>query len=154
MRGEVYLLTRNVVIEGEDVDGWGCSILTTQIRDRDSNDQLAGSLFWNNVEVSNCSQKNTLHAAVRFESVTDGLSAIDNSVVHGGLAWLLFVSDSKNIEVTNTAFIGARAVGVNILSVTNVHLDGVFVADVERRDDISKLDGAVDKEACFAFCSY
>jgi hypothetical protein len=59
MRGEVYLLTRNVVIEGEDVDGWGCSILTTQLRDSNSNDQLAGSLFWNNVEVSNCSQKNT-----------------------------------------------------------------------------------------------
>jgi hypothetical protein len=32
MRGEVYLLTRNVVIEGEDVDSWGCSILTTEIK--------------------------------------------------------------------------------------------------------------------------
>jgi hypothetical protein len=35
-----------------------------------------------------------------------------------------------------------------------VHLDGIFVADVQRRDDISDLDGAVDKEGCVAFCSY
>ena len=32
MRGEVILLSRNIVIEGEDVDGWGGSILTTDLR--------------------------------------------------------------------------------------------------------------------------
>jgi cell migration-inducing and hyaluronan-binding protein len=153
MRGEVYLLSRNVVIEGEDVDSWGCSILTTEIKAQ-NNKQLAGSLFWNNVEVSNCSQKDTLHSAVRFEGVTTGTSEINNSSVHGGLAWLLYITSSKNINVKNTSFIGARAVGVNLHSITNVHLNGVFVGDVQRRDYVSNLDGAVDKEACFAFCSY
>ena len=29
MRGEVILLTRNIQIEGEDLDDWGCTIVTT-----------------------------------------------------------------------------------------------------------------------------
>jgi len=28
MRGEVRLLNRNIRIQGEDIDGWGCTILT------------------------------------------------------------------------------------------------------------------------------
>jgi hypothetical protein len=154
MRGEVLLLTRNVQVEGEDVDAWGCSILTTEIRARDSNKFLAGALLWDNVEVSNCSQRDSERAAVRFEGATTGPSEINNSVVHGGLAWLLLISSSKNIDVNNSSFIGARAVGVNLKSITNVHLDGVFVGDVQRRDYVSSLDGAVDKEGCVAFCSY
>jgi polygalacturonase len=31
MRGEVLLLTRNIIIEGEDIESWGCNIVTSDI---------------------------------------------------------------------------------------------------------------------------
>ena len=33
MRGEVVLLSRNIRIDGNDVDGWGCTILNTDLDD-------------------------------------------------------------------------------------------------------------------------
>jgi hypothetical protein len=96
---------------------------------------------WNNVEVYNCSQQNTEHAAVRFEGAITGPSAIENSVVHGSLAWSLLVTSSNNISIKDSAFVGSRAVGVNLNSVTNVHLDGCFVGDVVERPEFSGLDG-------------
>ena len=106
-----------------------------------------------NVEARNCSQRDTYKAAVRFEGALGGPSQIRNSVVHGGLAWLLYIASSSNVDVKDSSFIGARAVGVNLHSVRNVHLDGVFVADVEERE-LTSIDSAVDKRACVAFCSY
>ena len=70
------------------------------------------------------------------------------------MMWSLYIASSNNINIKDSSFIGARAVGVNLRSISNVHLQGVFVADVRRRDEISDLDGAIDKEACIAFCSY
>jgi hypothetical protein len=155
MRGEVILLTRNIKIKGEDEDGWGGSILTAELRDpNDSKKFLAGQMVWDNVEVYNCSQQNTEHAAVRFEGAITGPSTIKNSVVHGSLAWSLLVTSSNNIDIKDSAFVGSRAVGVSLNSVTNVHLDKCFVGDVVSRPEFSGLDGQVDKEACYAFCSY
>ena len=112
-----------------------------------------GSMTLDNVEVRNCSQRDTYKAAIRFEGAIGGPSMIRDSVVHGSLAWSLLVSSSSNVEVIDSSFIGSRAVGVNLHSVRNVHLDGIFVADVEERE-ITSLDKAVDRRACVAFCSY
>ena len=129
MRGEVVLLSRNVQIEGEDVDSWGGSVLTTQLRDGGDN-LLSGSLTWDNVQVRKCSQRDTHRAAVRFEGAAERESKISNSVVHDGLAWLLYIANSYHVDVKDSSFIGARAVGVNLHTVGDVHLDNVFVADV------------------------
>ena len=76
-----------------------------------------------------------------------------NSVVHHSEAWALYISSSKNIDVSTSDFIGAKAIGVNLNSVTNVHLDEIFVADVTKRV-WTAMDNMLDKEACVAFCSY
>jgi len=73
--------------------------------------------------------------------------------VHHSLAWSLYIDSSANIEVTDSSFVMAKAIGVNLHSITNVHLDGVFVGDVTERV-ITALDDFLDKRACFAFCSY
>jgi hypothetical protein len=154
MRGEVILLSRNIQIIGDDTDGWGCSVLTAELRDpNDSKKFLAGQMILDSVEVYNCSQRNTDHAAIRFEGAITGPSEIRNIAVHGSMAWPFYVYSSNNINVKDSSFIGGRQVGANLRSISNVHLQGVFVADIRRRDEISNLDGAVDKEACFAFCS-
>lgn len=134
MRGEVRLLTRNVKIVGEATnDKWGGNVLTMDRMEFDGSFRAATTQL-DNVEISGCSQENTFHAAVRFESTgSSEQSWMKNSVVHHSEAWALYISSSKNIDVSTSDFIGAKAIGVNLNSVTNVHLDEIFVAHVTKR---------------------
>ena len=113
-----------------------------------------GTTQLDNVEVSQCSQENTYNAAIRFESTGEnGDSYVKNTVVHNSQAWALLLDSSKNIEIRDSDFIGARAVGVNLKSISNVVMDGLFVADVIKREWTGG-DKTLDKEACVAYCSY
>ena len=96
MRGEVILLTRNVKVVGEDADGWGGQILITDMFES-SGTWRKGSIVFDNVEVENCSQRNTFKAAIRFEGAIGGWSSITNSVVHNSLAWSISVFKSNNV---------------------------------------------------------
>ena len=153
-RGEVRLLTRNVKVVGhDDGDNWGGNVLTTDRMEFDGTVRL-GTTQFDSVEVSKCSQENTYNAAIRFESTGGtGNSWIKNSVVHDSMAWSLLITGSKDIRVESSDFIGARAVGVNLVSISGVHLDDIFVGDVIKREWTGG-DGSIDKEACVAFCSY
>ena len=44
------------------------------------------------------------------------------------------IDSSKNIVVENSDFIGARAVGINLKSISNVKMDGLFIGDVAKRE--------------------
>jgi len=73
MRGEVLLLSRNIKIVGEDVDGWGCQIVTSDATEIDSTGQIHmryGQTIIDSVEVHNCSQTDTYKSAIRFEGAT------------------------------------------------------------------------------------
>lgn len=133
-RGEVRLLSRNVrVVGNDDGDNWGGNILTTDRMEFDGTIRM-GTTQFDNVEVAKCSQENTWNAAIRFESTGEtGASFIKNSVVHDSMAWSLLIDSSKNIVVENSDFIGARAVGVNLKSISNVKMDGLFIGDVSKR---------------------
>ena len=107
-----------------------------------------------NVEISNCAQKNTFKAAIRFESTGyTGLSFVKNSVVHSSEAWSLYISSSRNILIDSSDFIGAKSVGINLNSVVDVKVNNCFIADVSSRVWTAG-DNMLDKEACVAFCSY
>lgn len=54
MRTEVVLLSRNVKIQGEDVDGWGGQVLTTDMFEIDGTWRKGVTIF-DNVQVYNCS---------------------------------------------------------------------------------------------------
>jgi hypothetical protein len=67
VRGEVRLLTRNIKVVGnENSDDWGGNILTMDRMEFDGSARYATTQL-DSVEVSYCSQKNTYHAAIRFE---------------------------------------------------------------------------------------
>lgn len=53
MRGEVAILTRNVVIQGTGEDAWGCQILTTDMLDYEDNNLVTrrGVTVFDSVEV-------------------------------------------------------------------------------------------------------
>ena len=151
MRGEVVLLNRNIKIQGEDVDGWGGQVFVSDYFETDGT-WRKGQLVFDNVQVYNCSQQDTFKAAIRFEGAIGGASTISNSVVHNGLGWSLSVFRANNVHVTDSAFIGALAVGVHLDNVRNVTLTNSFVGDVQPRRFNSQ--NLVDKEACVAICSY
>jgi len=80
MRAEVLLLTRNVKIYGSvSSDNWGCSILTSDYSD--GTFMRAGSTIFDNVEIFNCSQYDTLKAALRFDGAKLGVSSITRSTI-------------------------------------------------------------------------
>jgi len=66
-RGEVILLTRNVRIVGHDTDSWGGQIVVADSLELDGT-MRTGQLLMENVEVYNCSQRNTFKSAIRFEN--------------------------------------------------------------------------------------
>lgn len=152
MRGEVILLSRNVRILGDDTDSWGGQIVVSD-NVEDTGVQRSGHLIMDHVEVYNCSQINTFKSAIRFEGVNNLTQVVTNSAVHGSLAWSLSAQYSSNIFVENSAFIGARAVGVNVISSQNVTINNIIVGDVIVREDVTGFN-MVDKEACIVICGY
>lgn len=106
-----------------------------------------------NVEVYNCSQRNTFKSAIRFEAALLKWSYVRNSVVHGSIAWGLSAQYSRNILVEHSSFIGARAVGVNVITSRNVTLNGIIVGDVRKRLEL-EMHKMVDKESCVSICAY
>jgi len=54
MRGEVYLLSRNVKIQGNDTETWGCQIVTSDFIEITAVIRK-GNTFMDNVEIYNCS---------------------------------------------------------------------------------------------------
>lgn len=155
-RGEVRLLNRNIRIVGDqETEGeWGCNILTTDRTDFDGT-QRKGYAKFDSVEVARCSQKDTYKAAIRFENTGSNSeqSFIKNSVVHDSEAWSLYISNSRDIQVESSDFIGSKQVGVNLRSITDCRINDIFVADVRSRVNEAG-DNYVDKEACVAYCSF
>jgi hypothetical protein len=57
MRGEVLLLTRSIVIAGQDIESWGGQIVTSDVMEFVNGEikNRAGQLFMDHVEIYNCS---------------------------------------------------------------------------------------------------
>ena len=68
-----------------------------------------GHLIMDHVQVENCSQKDTLKSAIRFDGAfgsSKTSSSITNCAVHNGLARGLIIDGSNNIKVHNSHFVG------------------------------------------------
>ena len=149
------MLTRNIKVYGEDADGWGGQIMATDLMEGDGT-MREGYLIMDNVQVYNCSQKDTFKSAIRFDGAygsSNTSSSITNCAVHNGLDWGLSILGSRNIKVHNSHFVGWRAVGVRIDTASNITFTDNFVGDVRRRK-LNVLGMFIDKEACIAYGSY
>ena len=146
------LLSRDIKIQGEDVDGWGGQVLATDIFETDGT-WRKGSLMFDHVQVYNCSQKDAYHSGMRWEGAMGGYSRVSNSTVHSGLDWGVMIWDSNNVELLSNTIVGFRAIGMNLDKFRNCTIDGNFIGDVKGRG-IEFIDMTVDKEACVAYSSY
>jgi len=107
MRGEVVLLSRNVRIIGNDSDSWGGQIVVSDSLEMDGTFREA-QLMMDNVELYNCSQRNTQKAAIRFELTSTKWHSVTNTVIWGGDAWGISVVDSANVYMDKTTVLMGR----------------------------------------------
>ena len=71
MRGEVVLLSRNIVIQGDNSNSWQGQFVTadaTQIDATGNSVTLSGLTILDGVELYNMGQHNTEKAALRFQN--------------------------------------------------------------------------------------
>jgi hypothetical protein len=154
IRGEVVLLTRNVKIAGEDIQGWGGQIVTSSTVETDGTIRM-GQVIMDNVEIYNCSQTNTLKAAFRVEGSIPGAvnaSSLTNSAVHHGLGWGIHIINSAHVLIKDNVIFGFKPIGVGFQTINNVTFNDNIVADITERDDISG-QMFVDKRGGVAACS-
>ena len=82
----------------------------------------SGVTLMDNVEIFNCSQRDTTKAAIRFEGSLLSHSIISNSAIHHGLGVGITFYDSANKTfVNNTVFMFVR-VGIEMAAVHNITL--------------------------------
>ena len=86
-----------------------------------------------NVEVYNCSQANTMKAAIRFEGASSKWSHVKGCSVHNGHGWALNVYSSANVKIEKTIVYSFKPFGVVALSVSNFTFDNNIVAHIEER---------------------
>jgi hypothetical protein len=148
-------LTRNIQIIGEDIESWGGQIVTSDTIDGLNADgtirMRSGQLIMDNVEVYNCSQADSMKAAVRFEGASGSWSVVSNSAIHNGFGWGLGVYKSSNVLIKNNIIWGFRAVGVGALTVRNFTFDGNFVGHIYERVVSGQM--FVDRRGGVAICS-
>lgn len=156
IRGEVLILTRNIKIQGEDIESWGAQVITSDTYDYNINtgelSERKGSTILQNVEIYNASQHFTERSAIRFENAIGGHSSIVNCSVHNGLGWSFSIYKSANIHVENNSFFIAKPIGFRVDTATNVTIKGNWVGHVTER----VVDGSgsfIDKWGAFVICS-
>lgn len=112
MRGEVILLTRNVLIQGSDEDAWGGQIFTTDIID--GAQFQSGTTTLLNTELTRMGQRDTTRAAIRFEGSYQSSQLVQNVVCHNSQAWNMYINFSSNLSVTQFSSIGSKQSGIVI----------------------------------------
>lgn len=151
VRGEVVILSRNIIIAGENIEGWGGQIVTSDTIEGDLTIR-SGQTLMHNVEVYNCSQVNTLKAAIRFEGASISWSHVSNSTFHNGLGWGVNVASSANVKLENNIVWSFKPIGMGIMTVQNLTLHNNFVGYIYERD-LGALEKFVDRRAGITVCA-
>jgi hypothetical protein len=137
IRGEVLLLSRNIVIAGEDRETWGGQVLTTDSLEVDSEGEMmfrTGSTIMHNVEVYNCSQKNLEKSAIRFEGATGSHSHLKGVSVHNGHSWGILVWKSANVLIEDSGVFNFIPLGIVVKTSNNFTLTNSVLIGVSERD--------------------
>ena len=151
MRAEVMLLSRNIKIQGNDTDAWGCQIVTSDFVEANK-EQRVGRTIMDNVEIYNCSQYDTWKAAIRFEAHKLGYSRISNSAIHHGLGVAVNVIFSQNVEFLNNNVYTFTRYGMVIQTSSTITFDNNWVAGIFDRGLRVKSGG--DTQAAICACGH
>mmetsp|Transcript_13355 Transcript_13355/g.16911 ORF Transcript_13355/g.16911 Transcript_13355/m.16911 type:complete len:491 (+) Transcript_13355:5026-6498(+) len=110
MRGEVMLLTRNIMITASTgsndttlahPEPWPCRVLISDFFEPSNFKYRKGEIHWDYVSIYNCSQSDTKYAALKFDNAVMGVKTFKNSVVASGRAEGIHISRSQRVTMTN-----------------------------------------------------
>jgi hypothetical protein len=157
IRGEVLILTRNIKIVGEDVETWGCQMVTSDTIEYDTTlGELKfryGQLFMDNVEMYNCSQIDTYKTPIRFENAATLHSAVTNCTFHNGHGIGASIRGSANILLKDNIWFNFVAIGVTINMSNNITLDNSIVVHTNERTTTEGGAMGVDKACGICICT-
>lgn len=152
IRAEVLILSRNIKIVGEDVESWGCQIVTGKAIETDWITIIYGETIMDSVEVYNCSQWDTEKAAIRFQTAVNRGHSVTHCSFHNGLGIGMKIMDSNNITFSNNVMFGFRPFGVLILpTVNDLTFNGNIISQILWRPTFPET--AIDRWAGFSLCS-
>jgi hypothetical protein len=153
MRGEVLSLTRNIQIWGEEVDGFGGQILTSDIMEFDGSFR-EGETHLDSVELQFMGQPDTEKAAIRFENALTHSHTIENCSIHNSKAFGLFGFRSMNLFIDNNVIWASVQFAVRFDEVMAVTFNNNYVGQVIVRLTLEvKGMGGLDSHAGVAVCS-
>jgi hypothetical protein len=152
IRGEVILLTRNVRIQGEDIESWGGQIVAGFFMEEDATFRY-GQVHFDNIELYNMSQIDTFKAAIRWENNAKGHSSVTNCAFHNGYGWAVNVKTSANVLLKDNVIWNFRPVGLGVQTSSNVTVDGNVVGKIVSRTTFAG-QMLLDKEGAFSICAY
>jgi len=157
IRGEVVLLTRNIILAGEDTETWGGQFVTSDTLEMGGDGEMklrSGQTIMHNVEVFNCSQKNTEKAAIRFEGASGKHSHLSGLAVHNGNGWGINVAKSANVKIEDTTVFGFLPLGLVVMSSNNVTIHNNIVIGIsERNADSFTTQKSVDIQGAISICA-
>ena len=123
MRGEVILLNRNILIQGDKTKhAWPGQFVTLDAIQIDANGNeltLYGKTILDNVEITHMGQTSTEKGAIRFErsnieDTATEFSSITNTVIHNSGSMAIFIDYSRNISFKDVDVFKCKQVGVVI----------------------------------------
>lgn len=138
MRAEVGNLTRNIVIESDFEDQWGCTILTHSFVSTGGDKEIhQGKLTLDGVEIRNCGQKDTRKAAVDFNWLKEPneLQTVTRSSFNNGQGWAVNMYNSSGISFTDNVIFDARRYGIYMEKVSDVLVEGNLIVGVKEREN-------------------
>jgi hypothetical protein len=106
-----------------------------------------------NVQMYKVGQKQTYHAALRFDGAQTNTHSVTNSAIYDGEGWGLSVTASAKVTIKDTQVIGFKNIGISIHASDTVTLDNVITGDVKARS-LYVIGKAADLWGCVAICSY
>ena len=139
MRGEVMLLTRSIMITASyDTDSstkahpeaWGCQMILSDFFEPDNFEYREANIDLNYVSLYNCSQTDTLHAAMRFDNAISGKKVVRNSALASGSGQGVHFTKSQNIEFVNNSVFDFVINGVKSNGAKNIVFENNIVVGV------------------------
>ena len=121
MRGEVLLLSRNIMITSNKEtnsthlthpDPWPCRVIVADFFEPSDLTLRTGEIMWDGVGIHDCSQTETEHAALKFINAAKGDKVLKNSVLARGNGIGIDINTSKKVKLQNNAIFDMVEYGV------------------------------------------
>lgn len=139
MRGEVMLLTRDIMITAStDANSttlahpipWPCRVLVADFFEPWDFVYRKGTINFDHVSIYNCSQTDTQYPALAFDNAIMGTKVVTNSVIANGRAEGINIKKSQRVTIKDTVIHDFVLFGLLAESSSNIDLQNNIMVGV------------------------